>query len=138
MSGRNSIAALALAICAAGCAHHTSSSRVRPDEHVAATDSWLRGRSDADCQQPSCLFAILVDTAGNPVVGADPELSGSTVHVTSTGQGRVVAQGIPLGSHRVRVIQQGGETLESDPIPFGYTIKTLVMEIAHGSLRIRS
>jgi hypothetical protein len=133
---RNTFAALALGLLAAGCARH-SSTAVRPDEHVAATDSWLRGRSDADCQQAACLFAVLVDTAGNPVSGADLELSGSTVHVTSSGQGRVVAQGISLGSHRVRVIRNG-ETLESDPIPFGYTIKTLVMEVAPGSLRIRN
>jgi hypothetical protein len=136
MPGRNVFALMTLATLVAGCTHHAS--QVRPDEHVAATDSWLRGRSDADCQQPSCLFAILVDTAGNPVVGADLELSGSPVHVTSSGQGRIVAQGIPLGSHRVRVIRNGGETLESEPIPFGYTIKTLVMEVAPGSLRIRN
>ncbi len=136
MTGRNFLATLALGVLVAGCAHH-SQQTVRPDEHVANTDSWLRGRSDADCPQAACLFAVLVDTAGNPVPNADVELSSSTVHVTSNGQGRIVAQAIPLGSHRVRVTR-GNEVLESDPIPFGFTIKTLVMEVAPGSLRIRN
>ena len=86
--------------------------------------------------QSACLFAVLVDVAGNPVVNADVELTGSTVHVTSNGRGRVVAQAIPLGSHRVRVIANG-ETLESDPIPFGMTIRTLVLQVSPGSLHLR-
>lgn len=137
MSGRFKLAALALGLAAAGCARGAQQQAVSPDAHVAATDSWLRGMSDADCPRAACMFAVLVDTAGNPVVNATVELTGSTIHVTSNGRGRVIAQGIPLGSHRVRVISNG-ETLESEPIPFGYTIKTLVMEVAPGSLRIRS
>ena len=139
MNGRSVCLALGLcaAVTSAGCAHRAQQG-VRPDEHVANTDSWLRGRSANDCPQPACLFAVLVDTGGNPVVNANVELTGSPIQVTSSGQGRVFARGIPLGSHRVRVILHGGETLESEPIPFGYTIKTLVMEVSAGSLRIRN
>lgn len=137
MAGRNFFAALALGALAAGCARASHQESVRPDERVASTDSWLRGRSADDCPQSACLFAVLVDSAGAPIPNADVELTSSTVHVTSNGQGRVVAQAIPLGSHRVRVIHNG-ETLESDLIPFGFTIKTLVMEVRPGSLRIRS
>lgn len=138
MNGRS--VGLALGLCAAvttaGCAHRAQQG-VRPDEHVANTDSWLRGRAE-DCPQPSCLYAVLVDTGGNPIVNANVEFTGSAVQVTSSGRGRIFARGIPLGSHRVRVILHGGETLESEPIPFGYTINTFVMEVSAGSLRIRN
>jgi hypothetical protein len=130
------LAALALALPLAACSRGQQQN-VAPDAHVAATDSWLRGLSDADCPRSACLFAVLVDTAGNPIVNADVELTGSAVHVTSNGRGRVIMQAIPLGSRRVRVTRNG-ETLESQPIAFGYTIQALVMEVAPGSLRIRS
>ena len=136
MAARSVLAALALGIAAAGCARSTYQEQSSPSR-VAAMDSWLRERSASDCPRSACLFAVIVDSAGNPIPNAIVELTGSTVHATSTGQGRIIAQSIPMGSHRVRVTH-GGETLESEPIAFGYTIRTLVMEVSPGNLRIRT
>lgn len=100
-------------------------------------DPWLRSKSASDCPQPSCLFAILVDSAGTPLAGADVELTGTTVHVTTNNQGRIMIQAIPLGSHRIRVFANG-EPIESTPVAFGYTFNALVLELRGEQLRVRS
>ena len=124
----------ALAAMLAGCAHQA---RTGPSPDMrSASDPWLRARSDADCQQQfGCLFAIVEDSSRSPLSGADVELSGTSVHVTSNNQGRISAQNIPLGSHRIRVLANG-ETLESDPVAFGMTIQTLTVIVSPGHLRI--
>src|SRR5205814_7449476 len=71
--------ALFLFLCLAGCAGH----------HADVTaDPWLRTRGSNDCARPACLFAVVVDSAGQPVNGVDIEIIGAGMQATTNTRGR--------------------------------------------------
>ena len=102
-----------------------------------AHDPWLGTRTMADCSQPACLFAVVTDSAGHPLSGADVELSGTSVRATTTNNGRLALQNIPLGSHRIRLFADGA-TLESAPVAFGMTLLAVTIEVRGDTVLIRS
>ena len=104
---------------------------------VRASDPWLGTRSANDCTQPACLFAVVTDSAGHPLSGADVEVVGTQVRATTNNVGRLSLQGIPLGSHRIRLFADGAP-LESAPVAFGMTLLAITIQVRADSVVIRS
>ena len=101
-----------------------------------AHDPWLGSRQASDCTQPSCLFAVVTDSSGNPLAGADVELSGTSIRTTTNNSGRLAIQGIPLGSHRVRLFADGAP-IESAPLAFGLTMLAVTIQVRADTVLIR-
>ena len=120
--------AAAIVLSVAACAVQGSRS--------SATDEWLRTRAEENCSRASCLFAVLVDTAGQPIEGADVELGGTDRRGVSNAWGRVVVQGAPLGSHRLKV-RVNGATMESEPVALPPTYLAVTIEVRPEGLTVR-
>ena len=107
-----------------------------PPPAPVTADPWLRSQTQSDCPRSACLFAVVVDSASQPINGAEIEVEGTSVRAASDAQGRVVATGIPTGTRRLRVTVHNN-TLESEPLPLGATITGVVIEVRPFSIVLK-
>ena len=99
-------------------------------------DSWLSGRSEENCARAACLFAVLVDSTGQPIEGADVTLKGTARGAVTNAYGRLAVQGIPSGEHPLKVTIKG-KTLESQPIEVPPTYVAVVITVGPDGLTVR-
>lgn len=94
----------------------------------ATADPWLRSLAASDCPQAACLFALVVDGNNQPISGAEVSIEGTGVNIASDSRGRIIAEGVPFGSRKLRVTTSG-VTLQSDAVALGRVYTSLVIEV---------